>query len=332
MGADLYTIKSDTAVNGDTLGQAYEALDMGGRLELIRKGKRIDFQKEGIELIKAGFTDIAQVAGTGKGGEYTVSCKKGEKRDKLLSVIVPLYNEEATAGELLDKLLNRKWTMPVEFVIVESNSKDKTRDIALKYKDRDDVVLVLEDKPAGKGNGVLNGIKHATGNYIAIQDGDLEYDVEDYDKLLEPIIRDETLFVLGSRYNKDDWHMRKFSGRRAWLAEYLNLGQTLLTWLLNTACGCKLQDPFTMYKIFHKDCMYGVNFVGGNFGLDWELVIRFIRKGYVPVELPISYKARSYEEGKHIALIGTPIEGLKMLWHSRFKSQVYDYGDGHIDK
>ena len=126
MGADLYTIKTDTVLNEDTLKEAYEALDMGGRLEVARKGKKIDFQKEGIELIKAGFIDIAQVAGTGKNGEYLISCKKGEKRDKLLSVIVPLYNEEATAGELLDKLLNRKWNMPVEFVIVESNSKDKT--------------------------------------------------------------------------------------------------------------------------------------------------------------------------------------------------------------
>ena len=82
-----------------------------------------------------------------------------------------------------------------------------------------------------------------------------------------------------------------------------------------------------MYKIFDRDCMYGINFKGGNFGLDWELVIRFIRKGYKPVEIPISYKARSYDEGKHIALFATPIEGLKALWRSRFASDVYDYGD-----
>nr|MCR5106752.1 hypothetical protein [Lachnospiraceae bacterium] len=134
-------------------------------------------------------------------------------------------------------------------------------------------------------------------------------------------------FVLGSRYKKDDWRMRKFNGKKSWIADYLNLGQTTLTWLLNTACGCKLSDPFTMYKIFHRDCMYGINFKGGNFGLDWELVIRFIRKGYHPVEIPISYKARSYEEGKHIDLFRTPIEGLKALWHCRYASKVYDYGD-----
>lgn len=321
-----YSIDSNTEITKQLLDEAYEKLETGGRLYIERSTGKPDMQLISTMLVTAGFIRVIRLPGNDKGRGCIIRCIKTEKRDKLLSIVVPLYNEEATAGELLDKLINRKWTMPVEFVIVESNSKDGTREIAMQYKDRENVCLVLEDKPGGKGNGVLNGIKHATGNYIAIQDGDLEYDVEDYDKLLQPIIDDETLFVLGSRYRKEDWHMRKFSGQRAWLADYLNLGQTLLTWLLNTACGCRLQDPFTMYKIFHKDCMYGVNFIGGNFGLDWELVIRFIRKGYVPVELPISYKARSYEEGKHIALIGTPIEGLKSLWHCRFASPVYDYG------
>lgn len=328
MNNDLkeYSINPDTEITGPLLDDIYGKLDMAGKLYIKRDTNKPDMQKISTMLVTAGFEHVMKLPLKDNKKGCVIRCIKAEKRDKLLSIVVPLYNEEATAGELLDKLINRNWTMPVEFVIVESNSKDGTRDIAMQYKDRDNVRLVLEDKPGGKGNGVLNGIKHATGNYIAIQDGDLEYDVEDYDKLLQPIIDNETLFVLGSRYRKEDWHMRKFSGQRAWLADYLNLGQTLLTWLLNTACGCRLQDPFTMYKIFHRDCMYGVNFIGGNFGLDWELVIRFTRKGYVPVELPVSYKARSYEEGKHIALIGTPIEGLKSLWHCRYASPVYDYG------
>ena len=292
-----HTIDSGTELSEKLIEEIYEQLEPGDELLIERNGKKLDPQRESLMLLKAGFIHVVQTKHSNVKNGYTIHCVKDTKREKLLSVIVPLYNEEATAGALLDKLINRKWSMPVEFVIVESNSKDRTREIALQYKDRDNVKLVLEDKPAGKGNGVLNGIKHAGGNYIAIQDGDLEYDVDDYDKLLQPIIDDRTLFVLGTRYNKDDWHMRKFTGKRAWLADYLNLGQTLLTWLLNTACGSKLSDPFTMYKIFHRDCMYGVNFVGGNFGLDWELVIRFLRKGYVPVAIPISYKARSYEEG-----------------------------------
>ena len=71
----------------------------------------------------------------------------------------------------------------------------------------------------------------------------------------------------------------------------------------------------------------GIRFDGGNFGLDWEIVIRFVRKGYRAVEIPITYNARSYEEGKHIALFATPIEGLRALYRSRFKADVYDYGD-----
>ncbi|MCR4740139.1 MAG: glycosyltransferase family 2 protein [Lachnospiraceae bacterium] len=330
---ETYLIGIDRELNEETLREAYSALPPEGDLYILRKGRRLNYEKEGIMLIKAGFVNIVQsrnlksVVPEVKKGTYLIHCKKGPEYSRLLSVIVPIFNEEATAAILLDRLINRKWTMPVEIVIVESNSKDNTRDIAKSFEKYENVRLILEDAPSGKGNAVLLGIREAKGNYIAIQDGDLEYDVDDYDKLLEPLINLETLFVLGSRYNKDDWHMRKFSGKKAWIADYLNLGQTTLTWLLNTACGCRLSDPFTMYKIFHRDCMYGVNFKGGNFGLDWELVIRFIRKGYNPVELPISYKARSYEEGKHIDLFKTPIEGLKALWHSRYASGVYDYGD-----
>lgn len=309
------------------LDEIYEQLPVGADVYIVRIGNRINFQKEGLMLIKHGFEQVVQMKHREYKRSYVIHCRKGKKEKPLLSVIVPLYNEESTAGELLEKLINRKWVMDCEFIIVESNSKDRTREIAQSFEQHPNVKLILEDKPSGKGNGVLRGIREATGQFIAIQDGDLEYDVEDYDKLLPPIRDYQTLFMLGSRYKKDDWRMRKFSGGGKWIADYLNLGQKLLTWLLNTACGCKLTDPFTMYKIFHKDCMYGIDFVGGNFGLDWELVIRFIRKGYMPMEIPIYYKARSYAEGKHIDLFKTPLEGLKALWHCKFAVGRYDYGD-----
>jgi len=322
-----YRIGLHAKLNPEVLEEYHLKMNDGDVLFIDRYGKGIDFQKEGIMLRNAGFVNIVQKRKAPGKGTYTISCVRKEKEDMLLSVIVPLYNEENTAGVLLKQLIDRKWTMPVEFVLVESNSKDGTRKIAQSFADRPNVTLVLEDQPRGKGNGVLLGIEHAKGNIIAIQDGDLEYDVEDYDKLLQPLIDRQTLFVLGSRHRKDNWHMRQFKGIGNMLADYLNIGQVILTWLLNTACGCSLTDPFTMYKIFDRDCMYGINFNGGNFGLDWELVIRFIRKGYRPVEIPIYYKARSFEEGKHIALFATPLEGLKALWRSRFASDVYDYGD-----
>lgn len=325
-----YTINQDVKLNNKLIEDYYEQMSVGDQLIIKRSKKGVDYETYGTRLRAAGFAHIT-IHRAKKGKECCISCIKAVKEDMLLSVIVPLYNEENTAGELLNKLIHRKWTMPVEFVIVESNSKDNTRNIAKAYEYLDNVTLVLEDEPHGKGNGVLEGIKHAKGNVIAIQDGDLEYDVEDYDKLLEPIINRKALFVLGSRYKKDDWHMRKFSGFGALIADYLNIGQVFLTWLLNTACGCKLTDPFTMYKIFDRDCMYGIDFVGGNFGLDWEIVIRFVRKGYKPYELPISYTARSYDEGKHIDLIGTPIEGIKALWKSRVKAPVLDYIEESVE-
>ncbi len=324
---DPCRIQYDTELTDELLDTLYDRLPEGDDVYIVRKKKQYDFSALALLLVKHGFEHVVTMKKT-EDGNPVIHCVKGVREDDpMLSVIIPLFNEENTAKELLEKLFAFEWPMRHEFVIVESNSDDSTRDIAMAYADRSDVRIVLEDKPSGKGNGVLLGIKEASGQFIAIQDGDLEYDVNDYARLLPPVRDYKTLFMLGSRYNKDDWRMRKFSGQRSWIADYLNLGQKLLTWLLNTACGSHMTDPFTMYKIFHRDCMYGINFVGGNFGLDWELVIRFIRKGYVPKEIPIYYKARSYAEGKHIALLGTPIEGLKALWHSRFATGVYDYGD-----
>ena len=328
-GAELQACYVDINVIMDDqlLDDIYEQIPEGTDVYIVRMGSRINYQREGIQLLKHGFKHIVQMKAREHVQSYTIHCVKGKKEEPFLSVIVPLYNEESTAQELLTKLIDRDWVIKTEFVLVESNSKDRTREIAQSFADRPNVKLVLEDAPRGKGNGVLLGIAEASGNIIAIQDGDLEYDVNDYDKLLPPLRDYETLFMLGSRYKKDDWRMRKFDDGAKMIANYLNLGQKLLTFLLNAACGSRLTDPFTMYKIFYKDCMYGINFVGGNFGLDWELVIRFLRKGYSPVEIPIFYKARSYSEGKHIALIGTPIEGLKALWHCRFATGRVDYGD-----
>lgn len=325
---NICKISSKIDVTPDFLLKLRSIVNDNGDVYILRKNKKIDMQYYGTMLVKYGFTKVVQTKNSPIKNMHVIHCAKGEiVENPMLSIIVPLYNEESTAGELLKLLIDRKWDYPVEFVLVESNSKDRTREIALSYEDRENVTVVLEDKPSGKGNGVLNGIKYAKGQFIAIQDGDLEYDVNDYDKLLPHIMNYETLFLLGSRYNAKDWKMRKFNDGKNWIADYLNLGQKLLTWVINVNCGCKLNDPFTMYKIFHKDCMYGINFSGGNFGLDWELVIRYIRKGYKPLEIPIFYKARSYAEGKHIDLLKTPIEGLKALWRCRYVADVYDYGN-----
>ncbi|MBR5406866.1 MAG: glycosyltransferase family 2 protein [Lachnospiraceae bacterium] len=325
-------IDENTMINEQLLNEFYSRMEQGQELFIYRKGKKIDQEKEGLLLIRCGFEKVVKMRECPKKGCFLIKCVKSEKKEPKLSVIVPMYNEGRTADELLTLLINHEWIMDIEIIIVESNSSDGTREIAQKHAQANPglVKLILEEKPMGKGNAVLNGIKQAEGNYYAIQDGDLEYKVDDYDRLLKPIKDGEALFVLGSRYRKDDWKMRKFSeggSKNNLIAGYLNFGQKLLTGVINLACGSKMTDPFTMYKIFHKDCMYGINFRGGKFGLDWEIVTRFLRKGYKPVEMQITYNARSYAEGKKVDLIGNPLEGLKALWYSRVIADVYDYGD-----
>ena len=325
-------IDEDRMIDEALLDKYYEESEAGQELLIYRKGKRIDQSDLGLKLIKSGFEKVVQMRECDRKGCYLVKCARGERRTPKLSIVVPMYNEGRTADELLTRLIGHEWIMDTEIIIVESNSSDGTRELAKAHAERhpDMVRLVLEDKPCGKGNAVLNGLKYATGDYYAIQDGDLEYDVDDYDRLLVPLINKETLFVLGSRHKKGDFRMRKFSesgGKSSMIEGYLNLGQKLLTGVINIACGSNLTDPFTMYKIFHKDCMYGIDFVGGKFGLDWEIVARFLRKGYKPVEMEVKYRARSYAEGKKVELIGNPLEGLKALWYSKMIADTYDYGD-----
>ncbi len=266
---DSKIIDEKTDITEELLDSYYLEMCEGEELLIYRKGKQIDQSREGLLLIKKGFEKIVQMKRCSRKGCYLIKCFRGEKRLPKLSVIVPVYNEGRTIDEMLTKLINHDWMMETEIIIVESNSNDGTREIAKKHADANKgfVKLVLEDGPTGKGNAVLKGIKEATGNYYAIQDGDLEYKVDDYDKLLLPLVKQETLFVMGSRYRKGEWRMRKFSGNNkanSLIEFYLNLGQKLLTGVINIACGSKLTDPFTMYKIFHKDCLYGVKFQGAS--------------------------------------------------------------------
>jgi hypothetical protein len=102
--------------------------------------------------------------------------------------------------------------------------------------------------------------------------------------------------------------MRQFEDRKL-LGTIFNFGQVFFTWLLNVTCGTRLKDPFTMYKVFHRECLYGLQLESNRFDLDWEIVIRFIRKGFVPSEIPVNYTSRSFSEGKKVRPLLDP-----MLW------------------
>jgi glycosyltransferase involved in cell wall biosynthesis len=251
-------------------------------------------------------------------GMMVFSRKAAVRPQPVLSVIIPAFNEGKTFGVLMEALLQKELPLDLEIVVVESNSTDETRELALKYKSHPRVKLILEEQPRGKGHAVRTGFKAATGDYVLIQDADLEYDLEDYDSLLEPLIAGRSAFVLGSRHGGHNvWKMRQFTGQHG-LSLLVNIGHWFFTTLVNVLFLQRLRDPFTMFKVFRRDCLYGLEFECDRFDFDFELLIKLIRKGYQPVELPVNYRSRSFTEGKKVRMFRDPLTWLKALAWLRF--------------
>jgi SAM-dependent methyltransferase len=243
-----------------------------------------------------------------------VLARPGEKRSSpLVSVIVPAYDEAATVGPLLDKLLAKRLAgADMEIIVVESNSGDGTRERVLSYKGRSRVRVVLEDRARGKGHAVRVGLQRARGDFVVIQDADLEYDVEDYEPLLDPLLRCREAFVLGSRHGGSAWKMRHFADQW-WLSTALNAGHFFFTTLVNVLFGLRLRDPFTMYKVFRRDCLFGLRFECNRFDFDFELLAKLVRKGYHPVEIPVNYRSRSFRDGKKVSVWRDPLLWMRAL-------------------
>ncbi|MDO9085550.1 MAG: glycosyltransferase [Anaerolineaceae bacterium] len=237
----------------------------------------------------------------------------GVKQPKIFtpicSIILPVYNEKSTFLTLIDSLIKKEVTnVQKEIIIIESNSNDGTREHVLKYKDYPRIKIVLQDVAKGKGNAVREGLKIATGDIILIQDADLEYDINDYDALIEPIVQFRTPFVLGARHG-GNWKMRQFDDQKS-VASMMNLGHLFFTNLMNILYNQKMKDPFTMYKVFRQDCIFGLDFECNRFDFDNELVIKLIKKGYTPLEIPVNYQSRSFREGKKVDIFRDPISWL----------------------
>jgi SAM-dependent methyltransferase len=253
-----------------------------------------------------------------------VTARKGQPRaTPVCSMIVPAYNESATFSILMDALLNMPLAgLEKEIVIVESNSSDGTREQVLKYQDCPGVKIVLQESARGKGHAVREGFAQASGEIVLIQDADLEYDLNDYESLLEPVAHFRVPFVLGARHGAG-WKMRVFEGQQG-LSQFMNFGHIFFATLLNVLYGQHMQDPFTMFKVFRRDCLYNLKLECNRFDFDFELVIKLIRKGYVPLEIPVNYHSRSFREGKKVNVFRDPLTWLKAAFKYRFAKITRD--------
>ncbi|MGH7297828.1 MAG: glycosyltransferase [Polyangiaceae bacterium] len=237
-----------------------------------------------------------------------------------LSIIMPVFNEAATFADTFERVYAAHVAgVDREIVLIESNSTDGSRELVKKVEHRPGVVVLWEDRPQGKGHAVRAAIAASTGDFILIQDADSEYDVGDYDIVLEPLLTLSATFVLGSRHmGGRTWKIRQFANQRL-LAYVMNLANESFTTLANSLYGTEMRDPTTMYKVFRRDAYEGIRFTRDRFDFDWELVCKLVRRGHVPVEVPVNYRSRSFDEGKKVRFFRDPVTWLETIVASRFE-------------
>ena len=220
-----------------------------------------------------------------------------------LSVIIPAYNERGTLEEVLGRVARAP--MEKEVIVVDDGSDDGTREILERLSQdadpSDRLRIFFHDRNQGKGAAVRTGIAHATGDWILIQDADLEYDPQDYAVLLAPLLEGRADVVYGSRF-LDGTH------RTRYLQHYL--ANRFLTFVSNLMTGLKLTDMETGYKVFRRDVLNGIRLRSNRFEIEPEITAKVARRGCRIYEVPISYNSRSYQEGKKI----TWVDGVKALW------------------
>ncbi len=236
------------------------------------------------------------------------------KNEVKLSIIFPVYNERNTVAKILDQVLAFSMDgIEKEIIIVEGNSTDGTREIIRGYEGRPGVTIVYEDEPRGKGAAVHTGIRRVTGDIILIQDGDLEYRVEDYPKVLQPFLDGKAEIVFGSRSldKATRWQYRQFGGLERFYGFFVNLGGVLFTTLFNVLYGTSLSDGATMFKVFKAPLLKNLTLKAEGFDFDWEIQAKLAKQGCKFYETPVAYKARSRAEGKKIVFWR---DGLRVLW------------------
>lgn len=222
---------------------------------------------------------------------------------KTLSIIIPVFNEEKTIKELLKKVSRVRLPegMIKEIIIVDDGSTDKTRELLSGFQ------ILRHHKNMGKGAAIRSGIKIATGDYLIIQDADLEYNPEDYYQLLQPILKNQAKIVFGTRLK--NYPLKLWGENKTVLPLHL-IANRFLTTLTNFLYGSKLTDMETGYKLFSMEVIRNLKLVSQRFEIEPEITIKSLKLGYNIVEVPIKTKPRGYDQGKKIGFR----DGLKAVW------------------
>jgi len=209
-----------------------------------------------------------------------------------LSIVIPCYNELATIEQILDAVRASPWPEQ-EIIVVDDFSRDGTRAL-LEGKLRTKVDrLVLHDRNQGKGAALRTGIAHATGELVIIQDADLEYDPQQYPRILAPIVEGRADVVFGSRFMGAEPHRVLYFWHR--------MGNGLLTLLSNMFTNLNLTDMETCYKAFRREIIQKIKIEENRFGFEPEITAKVSRMGCRIFEVGISYYGRTYAEGKKIS-------------------------------
>ena len=211
-----------------------------------------------------------------------------------ISIIIPCYNEEKTLYEIYQKVNNFD-NFEKEIIIIDDCSKDNTQKVISKIKDENPLVKTEKhENNLGKGGGIRTGLKHATGNIVLIQDADLEYDPSDYPQLIEPFLKTDADVVYGTRFKGGSYSRLHFF--------WHYVANKFLTLMTNVMTNLNMSDMETGYKVFKKEVINSITIKENSFGVEPEITMKLAKKKFVFYEVSISYKGRSYSEGKKITL------------------------------